>query len=461
MDRLKLLEGDEEITQLARAWMGARWEAVGAILIQHDDAMLAIASGRYDWIARTIRRGVVRPHPGTLTLTDRIDRAATHPFWGLWILAGVLGALFWLTYALGSPLQIWLEQNLVARGGMRAFELLQDAPAWISGLIVHGVFAGVGSVLTLLPILLIFFAVLALLEEVGYMARAAFVMDRFMHRMGLHGQSFMPLFLGFGCNVPAVMATRVIDLPKARLTTILITPLVPCTARMAVVTLLAPIFFGAQAAFVAWGLVALSLVVLVALGTLLHEGLLGGEHNAFIMELPLYHKPDWRTIGRSIWVRLVDFLQMAGSIILVVSVVLWALSTFPGGSIETSIMASLGRLLAPFGALMGLGWPMLVALLASFIRKENTIPTLAVLYGAGGAAGGLDAALSGQLVPAAALAFLAVQVLFIPCLATVATIRQQTRSWKWTLASVGMMLGISMAVGVAIYQGARWIGWGM
>ena len=328
-------------------------------------------------------------------------------------------------------------------------------------MLVHGVLVGVGSVLTLLPILLIFFAAFSTLEDIGYMARAAFVMDRFMHLIGLHGQSFLPLFLGFGCNVPAVMGARIIDSPKSRLATILITPLVPCTARMAVITLLAPIFFGAQAAWVALGLVVLSLVMLMALGVILHKWVLKGEQRAFIMELPLYHFPNLRTIAISIRARLVDFLKMAGSVILVVSILLWALSTYPGGSLETSYMAGIGRFFAPLGGWMGLEWPMLVALLASFIRKENTIPTLAVLYGVGAQGAGLAASLNGHLLPAAALAFLAVQVLFIPCLATVATIRQETRSWRWTFTSVGLLLVISFTTGVLIYQTARLVGWGV
>jgi len=279
--------------------------------------------------------------------------------------------------------------------------------------------------------------------------------------MGLHGKSFLPVFLGFGCNVPAVMGSRIIDSPKARLITILVTPIVPCTARMSVVAFLAPIFFGSAALWVSWGLVGLSLLVLTVTGVLLHELFLGGEHSAFIMELPLYHAPNLRVIAQGVRQRTVDFLRTASSIILIVSVILWALSTFPNGQIESSYLASFGRLLAPLGALMGLEWPMMVALLTSFVRKENTIPTLAVLYGAGRQGAGLAQALGGHLLPAAALAFLAVQVLFIPCVATVATIRQETHSWRWTLLGVILLLGISLVVGIAIYQTALWLGWGV
>jgi len=456
---LKLLEGDWQVTEMMQAHLGEQWQPVHAILMQHEDAILAIAGGRYEWIGRMMRAAVTQPRSGQLTLTDRIDRVATHPLWGMLILLGILGFLFWLTYALGTPLQTWLDVNLVQAGSLWAQAQMQAAPPWLTGLVVNGMIAGVGTVLTLLPILLIFFSVLGILEDLGYMARAAYVMDRFMHLMGLHGKSFLPLFLGFGCNVPAVMGARSIESPKARLITILVTPLVPCTARLAVLATLAPIFFGVHALWATWGLVALNLVVLTGVGIVLHEGLLGGEHKAFIMELPLYQLPNLRSIGASLWQRLVDFIKMAGSIILVVSVLLWALSTFPGGTIHTSILGLVGQKLAPLGRIMGLDWQMLVALLTSFVRKENTIPTLAVLYGVGTQGAGLADVLGSRLTQPAALAFLAVQMLFIPCMATLATIHQETRSWRWTVLSVVLLLAVSLAMGIAIYQGAALVGW--
>ena len=458
---LKLLEGDGVITRMICTRMGSEWEKVHAILIQHEDAFLAVVGGRYEWIGRMVRAAVARPKAGQVTLTDRLDRAATHPTWGLLILLGILGLLFWLTYSVGAPLQNWMETNVVQGAVVWTRHMLTGSPPWLAGLLADGVITGVGTVLTLMPILIIFFTVLGLLEDVGYMARAAYVMDRFMHWMGLHGKSFLPIFLGFGCNVPAVMGTRIIDSPKARLITILVTPLVPCTARMSVIALLAPIFFFSKAVWVSWGLVGLSLLVLMGIGIALHELFLGGEHTVFIMELPLYQAANLRRVGQGIWQRTVDFLKMAGSIILVVSMLLWALSTFPGGAIESSYLAFFGRLLAPLGRLMGLEWQMMVALLTSFVRKENTIPTLAVLYGAEQSGAGLADLLSGRMPPAAALAFLAVQMLFIPCVATLAAIRQETGSWRWTALSVLLLLVVSMLAGVAIYQGARLVGWGV
>jgi len=459
---LKLLEGDGEITEMMQKRLPEeRWERVHDILMRHEDAILAVAGGRYEWIGRMVRAAVVRPRVGQITLTDRLDRYATHPFWGLLILLGMLGLVFWLTYTVGAPLQELLDTYLVQSGAEWVRSALEGAPAWLVGLLADGVIGGAGMVITFLPILVIFFAALGLLEDVGYMARAAYVMDRFMHLMGLHGKSFLPLFLGFGCNVPAVMGARVVEGQRARLLTILVAPLVPCTARMAVVAVLTPVFFGPNAALVSWGLVGLNLVMLAIIGVALHELVLGGEHVAFIMELPLYHLPNLRTIGLSVWQRTVHFLKKAGSIILVVSVVVWALSVLPGGKIESSYLAAMGQLLAPLGGLMGLGWRMMVALLTSFVAKENTVATLGILYGAGEEEAQLAEIMGGILTPAAALAFLVVQMLFIPCVATVATIRQETGSWKWTAFSIALLLILSFSVGIAIYQGARLVGWGV
>lgn len=455
---MKLLEGDAEMTRQMKAVLPVdRWTAVQAILSQHDDAMLAIASGRYEWIGRMVRAAVTQPRLGQISLTDRLDRVATHPVWGLFVLAGILGLVFWLTFTLGTPIQDWLDSALVAPLGRLAAGALSGAPGWMQGLVVDGIIGGVGSVLTFLPIMVIFFASFGLLEDVGYMARAAYVMDNFMHLMGLHGKSFLPIFLGFGCNVPAVMGARVIDSAPARLLTILVAPLVPCTARMAVLAFIAPAFFGASAALVSWGLILLALLLLVASGVVLNRILFKGERSAFIMELPLYHIPNRRTIGLLVWQRSLSFVKKAGTIILVISVIIWGLSVLPGGDLQTSLLARLGHLVEPVGRWMGMDWKLTVALLTSFLAKENAVATLGVLYG-GGEGAGLAQVLAATYSPASALAFLTVSLLFIPCAATVAVIQQETGSWRWTLLNVAFMLALSVGAGVAMYAVARALG---
>jgi ferrous iron transport protein B len=448
---LKLLEGDGQVTQMMRERMSeADWAPVNEILKMHEDAILAIAGGRYEWIERMVRAAVTRPRAGQITLTERVDRVATHPVWGLMLLLGVLGIVFWLAYSVGAPLQRWLYEHLVlaAPGALRA--ALAGAPWWLTGLLANGIVAGAGIVITFLPILLVFFVALGLLEDIGYMARAAYITDRFMHWMGLHGKSFLPLCLGMGCNVPGVLCSRIIGQPRARLLTILLTPLVPCTARLAVLAVLTPLFFGSAAAWVSVGVIGLNLLLLLGVGFALHELVLGGEHVAFIMEMPLYHLPNPRTIGISVWQRILEFLKKAGGIIVVMSALVWLLSVLPQGKLETSYLANAGRFLAPFGAWMGLDWRMIVALLTSVVAKENTIATLGVLYQGSGLR-----AMAATITPAAALAFLVIQVTFVPCVATVAAIHQETRSWKWTAFSVGLLLVISVTTGVVVYQVGR------
>ena len=458
---LKLLEGDSEITEMMhRRAPKENWDRVQQILHQHEDAVIAVASGRYAWIGRMIRAALTRPKAGQITFTQRMDEVATHPVWGMILLTAILALIFWLTYTVGAPLQNLIDVHIVQGLARWAEEITSAAPDWVTGLLVDGIIGGVGTVLTFFPILAIFFATMGLLEDMGYMARAAYVMDRFMHVMGLHGKSFLPLFLGFGCNVPAVMGARIIDSQKARLLTIMLAPLVPCTARMAVVAVLAPAFFGSAAPFVSWGLVALNLVVLALLGVAINHLAFKGRRAAFIMELPLYHIPNLRTIGITVWQRLAAFLRKATTVILVVSVIVWTLSVLPAGDIESSYLARLGRLLAPAGSLMGLGWRAMVSLLTSFVAKEKAIATLGVLYGSGQEDVQLTQILRSVMTPAAGLAFLVVTMLFIPCVATVAAIRQETASWKWTTLNMILILVVSLSGGIAAYQLGTWLGMG-
>ncbi len=444
---LKLLEGDEEIVALMQAALSPpAWKQVHDILYHHEDAILDVAGARYAWIARMTRAAVVRPKVGPLGLTARLDRGLTHPLWGMLALLGVLGIVFWLTYAVGTPLQEWLD-GLIQHLVTTLHASLHSMPHWLVDLLSDGLLGGAGMVVTFLPILVIFFAVLGFWEDTGYMARAAYIADRFMHAMGLHGKSFMPLLLGFGCNVPAILGARIIETQRARRLTILLAPLIPCAARMAVVAVLTPVFFGKGAAWVAWALVAANIGLLAVIGIVFNRLLLKGEQGMFIMELPLYHLPNMRTIGLYVWQNVVAFLRKAGTVILIASVVVWLLSYFPAdGDVTQSYLAWIGRALTPLGQALGLPWPLMVALLTSFVAKENTIATLGVLYG------DFETVLPTLLAPSAALGFLVVQMLFIPCVATVAAIRQETQSWRWTAISLGMMLGISLGAGFLVYR---------
>ena len=455
---MKLLEGDSEIYDILKSVLPLeRWETIDDILKQHEDAGLAIASGRYEWIERNIRAAVNRPKLGQVGLTDRLDKFATHPIGGLILLAVILGLTFWLTFTIGSPIQEWMDSKILVPLGTLAQSRLIDAPAWVISLVVDGIIGGVGAVVTFLPIIIIFFAAFGFLEDIGYMARAAYVMDNFMHWMGLHGKSFLPLFLGFGCNVPAVMGTRVIESWPARILTILLAPFVPCSARLAVIAFMAPAFFGPNAFFISWGLILSSITILMIVGVILNKIFFKGERTAFIMELPLYHVPNWRSALLLIWQRSLSFLKHAGTIILMMSIVVWALSEFPGGNLETSFLAQIGKFVAPVGEWMGLDWKLTVALITSFMAKENAIATLGVLYGRTAEFGLLET-ISMTYSPAVGLSFMVVTLLFIPCAATVAVIKQETGSWKWTVVNILLMLVVSIGAASGVYAIASRLG---
>lgn len=458
---VKLLEGDRELTDLVQGWLpAALWEQVHDILFRHEDAILDIAGGRYEWVAGVLDGAQMRHGLGQVTLTERLDRWATHPIWGLGILGTAAALMFFLVYAVGAPLQSLMEDYLVTAPSVWINETLQGAPAWVASLLSDGIIGGVGTMITFIPILAIFFAALGFFEDTGYMARAAFVMDRFMHLIGLHGRSFLPLFLGFGCNVPAVMGARIVDAPRARLLGILLAPLVPCTARLGVLATLSAAFFGPQAFTVTLSLILVNLVVLALLGALLHRFVLRGDQVAFIMELPLYHQPNLQSIALFVWHHLRAFIVRAGTIIVGASLVVWALSTLPTGEIGSSYLAAFGRALEPVGRLAGLNWQLVVAMLAGFVAKENSLAVMGVLFGVGQAGIGLTDLLPTLITRASALAFLAMQMLFIPCVATVAAIKKETGSWAWTLLDLVLLLVVSLIGGMVAYQVGLLLGWG-
>jgi ferrous iron transport protein B len=456
---LKLLEGDREVTARAQEWLAAdAWDEVHELLREHEDAVLDVAGARYEWIGRMVRAAVRRPRLGQVSFTDRFDRVATHPGWGLALLLAVFGLVFWLTFSLAGPIQEWLEESVVVSVSGMLAAALADAPAWLSGMLVDGMLAGAGIVFTFVPILFVFFLALGFLEDTGYQSRMAYVMDRFMHRIGLHGKSFLPLFLGFGCNVPAVMGSRVIESRSARLLTIMLTPFVPCSARLLVLAFMVPLFFPAYPALVAWGLVVGNLAVLVLIGVLLDRLVFRRERLAFVMEMPLYHVPNPRTILIFALTNVWTFVKRAATIIVLVSMVIWLLVSYPGEHVNDSYLAMFGQALEPLGALMGLDWRLIVATLSAFVAKENAIAALGIIFGADGES--LGATLAMVVTPASALAFLVVNMLFVPCVATVAAVHQETRSWRWTAACTGLMLASALLFGTLVYQAAVAMGLG-
>ena len=446
---VKLMEGDPEVSAMAeRQVRPDDWKAIQALLSKHEDALHAVVNGRYDWIEKMTRAAVSHFKMGQVVLTDRIDHILTRPVFGIPILLTVMAFVFFLTYSVGVPLQNILAEG-VGKFGQWLAPLTASWPKWLSGLLIDGVIGGAGSVVTFLPVLLIFFAVMAFLEDVGYMARAAFVMDRIMHLVGLHGKSFIPMCLGFGCNVPAVLGTRIIETRKARMITLFLIPFVPCTSRLAVLTLVSAAVFKEQAVYISWGILALNIAALGIAGMFVNKTI-WKQDAPFIMELPIYHRPDLKTIGMVVWSRSLSFLQKAGTVILGMSLAVWFLSYFPEGNVEQSWLAGMGRIIAPLGVPLGLDWKMITALLTGLVAKENVVATLGVLYSVG--KDGLTAVLPTVMSSASAAAFLVVMMLFIPCAGTVAVLRQEMQSKKWFYATIIMTLVVSYVGGMAAYQ---------
>jgi len=457
---LKMLEGDEEIERLEERALDAETrERAHQILRQHERGPAVVADARYAWIEEVLNAGMERPARSVITFTDRIDHVVTHRFLGLPILLGVFVAAFWLTFKASFPLSHVLDASF-ARLGEWTANALAAGPTWLASLLTEGVIPGVGGVLTFLPIILIFFLFLGVLEDSGYMARAAFVMDRIMHAMGLHGKAFLSLLVGYGCNVPGIMATRILETERDRLLAILVNPLIPCAARIGVVAFFVGAFFppGLRTPVMA-SLYALSLAMVILAGFLLRQIALRGEQAPFMMELPLYRTPSLRNLAMFTGWRLLAFLKKAGTVILGVSVLIWLLSSFPVGTdLPQTYLGRLGFWLEPAGRLLGLDWRTSVALVTGFAAKETSLATLAVLYHAEGQS--LAEALRHAMTPLVALVFIVVQLLYIPCLATVAVMRSETNSWKWTALGVLYPLVLAGGLGLLIFHTGHALGLG-
>ncbi len=457
---LKMLEGDEEVERLEeRAVSPETRERIHAFLRQHEYGPAVIADARYAWIEEVLAEGMERPARSVITFTDRIDHVVTHRFLGLPILLAIFVCVFWLTFKVSAPLSDLLDAGF-GRLSTWTAAALASYPSWFVSLLSDGVIPGVGGVLSFLPIILILFLFLGLLEDSGYMARAAFVTDRIMHAMGLHGKAFLCLLVSYGCNVPGIMATRILESERDRLLAILVNPLIPCAARIAVAAFFVGAFFPSPKNTLVMGsLYALSLAMVVFVGFVLRRVVLPGEEAPFMMELPLYRKPNVRNLAVYTGWRLLAFLKKAGTVILGASVVIWLLSSYPvGADLPHTYLGRLGFLLQPVGRLVGFDWRMSVALLTGFAAKETSLATLAVLYHAEGES--LVQTLQQNMSPLVALVFVVVQLLYIPCLATVAVMRSETNSWKWPLVAMAYSLLLAGGLGFLIFQVGRALGLG-
>ena len=425
----------------------------------------AIYNVRRGFIDKIINDAAKRKKADKLPLTEKIDLIVTHKILGIPIFLFFMYLMFMLTFNwlgfplsdaldafFSGPLTEWLTAGLVSIG----------ASDFIQSLILDGIVAGVGGVLVFVPQIFILFFFISFLEDSGYMARVALVMDRLMESVGLNGKSFIPMIIGFGCNVPGVMAARTIEQPKERLLTILLTPLMSCSARLPVYALFVGAFFAANQAFVVLALYVLGIVMALILAKVFSSTILKSETSVFVIELPPYRIPQLQTLARSTWDKGKGFVRKAGTFIFAGSVVIWLLSyAGPNGlavEMDDSFLAMIGSVFAPLLAPIGFGtWQAGASLLTGFFAKEVVVSTMNIIYHVPDV-DSLQGMLAGAYTPLSAFTFMAFVLLYVPCLATTATIQKETGSVKWTLFAIGYALILAYLLCLIIYQVGRALG---
>ncbi|KIY21838.1 ferrous iron transporter B [Mesobacillus subterraneus] len=420
---------------------------------------------RSDAIEKIVSAATTIPVDGKIPLSEKVDRIVTNKFLGIPIFLFMMYILFMLTFDwLGFPLSDALDAVLSGpvTAGITAALNLAGASSFIQDLILDGIVAGVGGVLVFVPQIFILFFFISLLEDSGYMARVALVMDRLMESVGLNGKAFIPMMIGFGCNVPGIMAARTIETPKERLMTILLTPLMSCSARLPVYALFVGAFFTGNKAAVVLSLYVLGVAVALILAKVFSKTLLKGETSVFVIELPPYRMPQAKALWRSTWDKGKGFVKKAGTFIFAGSVLIWLLAyAGPEGvnvSMDESYLALLGGIFAPLFAPIGFGtWQASASLFTGFLAKEAIISTMNIIYFVPDEAS-LQGLLAIHYTPLAAYSFMVFILLYIPCLATTATIYKETGSKRWTAFSIGYALVVAYLLSLVIYQGGMLMG---
>ena len=454
---VKLLEYDE---------MVAEDHPVDVNNIVDKNYSKQIINEKYDYIEAVVEECLFNKEEKS-AWTDRVDRYLCHPVLGIPIFLGIMALVFFLTFTVGDFLKGYFEEGLdLFSAAVLAFLQHIHVASWMISLLVDGIIAGVGGILTFLPNIFILFLALAFLEDSGYMSRVAYVMDGIMGKLGLSGRAFIPMILGFGCSVPAIMASRALENKRDRYKTMLITPFMSCSARLPIYVLFSEMFFPGHAMLTAYSMYVLGLIVAVLCAfvmRLLERRGAGAHGNSLLIELPEYKSPSAHTIFIYVWEKVKDYLSRAGTIIFAASIIMWVLMNFGpsgySGDMGNTFGSLLGRWLVPFFAPVGLGyWQIVVALIAGVSAKEVVVSSCAVLFAVNNvnsAAGmaSLSAILGGMgFGPANALALMTFSLLYIPCAATLATIRRETGSWRWMLGAAVFQIAVAWIVSFIVYR---------
>jgi ferrous iron transport protein B len=415
----------------------------------------------YRQVTQICNRSLVRCRPPEeQTRSEKIDRVLTHRIFALPIFGFVMFLIFQLTFseALGGGLTEMLEEFFGGTLSEAAASWLAGAPAWLGSLLVDGVIAGVGGVLTFLPQITILFLFLSILEDTGYMARAAFMVDRLFQKFGLSGRSFIPMVMGFGCTVPAIMATRTLESERHRRLTIMITPFMSCGARMPIYAFFASIFFAKHKGLVTFSMYVLGVFVAVLSAVILSKTVLKGDEGSFLIELPPYRMPDARSLGLRVWDKVSDFIYRAGTLIFAMSIVIWFMQSFTLGlkvadDSSRSILGGLGGLLAPIFAPLGFGnWQSSVTLLTGLIAKEAVVATLGILFEPG--------EIPIYFSALTAYSFMTFTLLYTPCVAALGAIAREMNNLRWTLLTVAYQIGVAYLFALIVFWGGRALGLG-
>ncbi len=464
----KVIEEDPEFIEKLRLDQN-EYELIEHSVVEMEterglDRNAALADMRYNYIERVCARCVTRGQESREHRRSvKIDSVLTNRYLALPLFILIMLTVFWLTFnVIGAALSDWLSLGIDALTGAvdRGLTALEINPV-VHSLIIDGIFAGVGSVLGFLPIIVVLFFFLSVLEDTGYMARVAFVMDTLLRRIGLSGRSFVPMLIGFGCTVPAVMASRTLPSERDRKMTILLTPFMSCSAKIPIYTVFTAAFFPRHQPLVMIGLYVGGMAAGVLTALFFKSSVLRGKPAPFVMELPNYRLPSARSVCMLMWEKARDFLQKAFTVIFLATVIIWFLQSFdrrlnPVTDSAQSLLATIGQWIAPVFRPLGFSdWRVATALLTGFTAKEAVVSTLGVLLGTGTAE--LGGALTGLFTPAAALSFLTFTLLYTPCVAAVAAIRRELHSTVKTLGVVAFQCGIAWVAAGVVYMIAGWL----
>lgn len=453
---IKLLEQDKEITEKY---------PVDLSHIIDRSYETDIINEKYDFIEEVIEEVLVNKEKSE-AFTDKIDRVLTDRILGLPCFLGIMALVFMLTFTVGDQLSGYVERIVeVFSDGLAGVLTSLGVSQVLMSLIIDGIAAGVGGILTFLPNIFVLFLALAILEDSGYMARVAYVMDGIMGRIGLSGRAFIPMLLGFGCTVPAIMASRALEDRRDRMRVMLVTPFMSCSARLPIYVLFSELFFGDKAMLAAYSMYIIGLAVAIGISYIVHKAdrKTGENKRMLLIELPEYKTPSGRTVAIYVWEKVKDFLTKAGTTIFVASVILWVLLNFSAagytGDMSDSFGAALSRWMVPFFAPIGLGyWQIIVALIAGISAKEVVVSSSAILFGIANINSAEGMAQLGVALgdmgfgTLNAFCMMLFCLLYIPCAATIMTIKKESGSWKWTGLCVAFQLGVAWLASFVVYQ---------